>query len=238
MEPGLCLLGVVHRDPQGETRLLAALRKLQPEAVGVELAAPSVALRRERGAELRARLGHAFRSLGRDDLAQGLEREDELPGVAGELASALAVPYELRAAEAWARESGASVELLDDPDLSERGAVLLEQGLLEPESVKALLDEEAKVGRHFDPVWEQYALARRYFGNAQLFRYHFGAEEVALLEARARYVAAGLARLGAKHSRVVHVAGWEQLVDGGLGTLWPALKDRAQRMLVPDLEET
>lgn len=238
MEPGLCLLGVVHRDPQGESRLLAALRKLQPEAVGVEMAAPSVALRRERGPELRRRLGEAFRALGRDDLLEALEAGADLPGVAGELASALAVPYELRAAEAWARESGASVELLDDPGLAERGAALLEQGLLEPAGVKALLDEEAKVGRHFDPVFEQYALARRYFGNAQLFRYHFGAEEVALLEARARYVAAGLERLTARFGRVVHVAGWEQLVDGGLGTLWPALKDRAQRLLVPDLEES
>jgi len=232
----------VHRDPLGEARLLAALRKLAPRAVGLELAAPSVQARRERGAELRDRLARAFAGAGRPELAAALRGGEPLPGIAGELADALAVPYELLAAEAFARESGAVVGLLDDPALAQRGVALLEEGLLEPAGVKALLDEEAKVGRHQDPVWEQYVLARRYFGNAQLFRYHFSDAEAQALEARAAYVGERLRLLADRFAAetgevtVVHVAGWEQLVDGGLSTLWPAFRDSARRVLLPDLE--
>ncbi len=91
-----------------------------------------------------------------------------------------------------------------------------------------------RVGRALDPIFEQYALARRYFGDPSLFRYHFGAREAAALEARDAYAGRGLSRLCERWGRVAYVAGWEHLVDGGLSTTWPAFKERAQRLLICD----
>ena len=236
-EQGLWMLGVVHRDPEGEARLLAWLRRLAPRAVGLELSAPSMRLRRERGAALREKLVAALRSCTRPDLADAVAAGGRPAGVAGDLAAALEVPFELVAAEAWAREGGAEVELLDDPEAASRAVAMLEGELLEAPNVEALLAEEAKVGRAFDPVFEQYALARRYFGNPQLFRYHFGASEAAAMEARDAFVGRGLARLAERSGAVAYVAGWEHLVDGGLATIWPAFKDRAQRRLICDAPE-
>lgn len=234
MGQGIWLLGVVHRDPEGEARLLGWLRKLAPRAVGLELAAPSVDARRLRGDRLRARLAAGLRGAGRADLADGFEAGEPLPGVAGELAAAIELPFELRAAEAWAKESGAEVALLDEPGFAAQAVALLEAELFEPANVAALLEEEAKVGRAFDPVFQQYALARRYFGNPGLFRYHFRPEEVASMEARDAHALAGLEALVARAGSAAYVAGWEHLVDGGFATIGPRLGDRAVRRLICD----
>lgn len=228
----LWMLGVVHRDPEGEARLLAWLRRLSPRAVGLELSTPSVRLRRERGGALRARLVASLRSCSRGDLADEVEGGRRPAGVAGDLAAALEVPFELLAAEAYCGEAGAALELLDDPVAAARAVEVLERELMEAPNVALLLEQEAKVGRAFDPVFEQYALARRYFADPSLFRYHFGASEAEAMAARDAYVAQGLSRLCESHERVCYVAGWEHLVDGGLATLWPAYKDRAQRRLI------
>jgi hypothetical protein len=234
------MLGVVHRDPEGEARLLSWLRRLAPQAVGLELSMPSVKLRRERGEALRAKLAASLRHCLRGDLADAVEAGGRPPGVAGDLAAALEVPFELLAAEAWARQSGAALELLDDPVPAAQAVSLLEGELLEAPNVALLLEQEAKVGRAFDPIFEQYALARRYFADPGLFRYHFGTSEAEAMAARDAYVAEGLSRLCERHGCVVYVAGWEHLVDGGLKTIWPAFKEpstapgtgRAQRRLV------
>ncbi len=226
---GLWMLGVVHRDPEGEARLLAWLRRLAPQAVGLELSPPSVRLRRERGGQLRAKLAASLRACGRGDLADEVEAGRRPAGVAGDLAAALEVPFELLAAEAYAGESGAALELLDDPDAAAQAVALLERELLEAPNVALLLEQEARVGRAFDPFFEQYALARRYFADPTLFRYHFGASEAEAMASRDAFVAQGLARLCERFARVAYVAGWEHLVDGGLRTIWPAFKDRGAR---------
>ncbi|MGC4115554.1 MAG: hypothetical protein QM765_13310 [Myxococcales bacterium] len=230
---GLWMLGVVHRDPEGEARLLAWLRKLAPRAVGLELSAPSVRLRRERGEALRAKLVAALRGCARGDLADEVAAGRRPAGVAGDLVAALEVPFELLAAEAYSRESGARLALLDDPVAAAEAVALFETEVLERPNVALLLEQEAKVGRAFDPFFEQYALARRYFADPSLFRYHFGATEAEAMASRDAHVARGLEGLCAQHGRVAYVAGWEHLVDGGLKTIWPAFKDRgAQRRLI------
>ena len=228
------LVGVVHRDPRGLSRLSALLRRLAPQAVGLELSSPSVQARRERGAMLRARLSAGLRQVGRAGVADDLEAGRPLQGVAAELALAIEVPYELLAAEEWAAASGAVVELLDDPVAAAQAVAVLEGELLSAQNLEALLDEEARAVRLADPVAEQYALARRYFADPQLFRYHFGAEELAVLEARDGFVAEGLRALARRFAKVVYVAGWEHLVDAGLATLWTLFKQEAQRLLLAD----
>jgi hypothetical protein len=238
MEQGLVLVGVVHRDPQGEARLGALLRRLAPQAVGLELAEPSLAARREHGAPLQKKLVDGLRAAGREDLARLAASGSPVPGVAGELLRALELPYELRAAEAWSRESGAKVALLDDPTEVAAAVARLTGEVYEEENVRLLLEEEARGGQAAaDPVCEQYALARRYLADPQLFRYHFGREEAKALEARDAYVARGLADLCAQDARVVYVAGWEHLVDGGLATIGPLLGERARRVLLCDALE-
>jgi len=239
MDRRITLLGVVHRDPQGEARLYSLLCRVKPQAVGLELAEPSVAARREHGEELKAKLGRSLRAAGRDDLALALERGERLPGVWGELAGALELPYELRAAQAWAGQSGAALALLDDPVAAAAAVARLTGELFEEENVRALLEEEARSPAPSpDPIAEQYALARGYLGNAQLFRYHFGAEERSSLEDRDAFVARGLEALCARFERVLYVAGWEHLIDGGLKTIGALWGERARRVLLVDaLEE-
>lgn len=231
MNPPL-LVGVVHRDPDGEARLLSLLRRERPTAVGLELSSPSVEFRRERGAQLRERLVDALRAAGAAESAERVARGEAPAGIAGELARTLALPYELVAAERYAEETGAEVALLDDPAPAREAVTLIESELITHEKVRALLERERKAPPAPDPVGEQYAAAMRYFNSPHFFRYHFSTAELNAMVSRDAYVTEGLASLCERHERVVYVCGWEHLVDAGVPTLWPRWKDRARRMLL------
>lgn len=227
----LVLVGVVHRDPRGEARLRAFLESEAPAAVSLELSAPSVESRK--AGRLTRLLVGLLAEVGRPELAAAVERGEPLSGRLGELAAGAQSPYELEASQSWARESGARIELLDDPQAAQRAIALVESELLTATNLRALLDEDSRTLVVGDPTEEQYALARRYFGNPQLFRFHFSAAEVAEMEARDAHVTLGLERLlGEVDGKIVHVAGWEHLVDGGLKTLFPRWKGRARRVLL------
>ncbi len=234
MAQDLILAGVVHRDPAGLPRLAALLEELSPKAVALELAEPSVALRRERGAALRQKMAAALAEVGQGALAEALERGERLGGGVGELAAALELPYEFAGAEAYCRHTGAPLELLGDPEAARLAVARLEDELLTAEHLRALLESEARAGIEGSSAGEQYALARSYLGKAQLFRYHFSAAEAAALEAQAGAAAPRLEALLTRGGPVLYLAGWEQLIDGGLRTVYPRFKERARRVLLCD----
>ncbi len=228
------LVGVVHRDPRGEERLLSLLRRERPDAVALELSSPSVEFRRDRGEALRARLAEALSTAGRADLAGRVRRGEAPAGSAGELARTLQLPFELCAAEAWASESGAELALLDDPAPAAEAVALIERELITEENVRALLERDLKSPPALDPVEEQYAAAKRYLNSPHFFRYHFSSAELAAMVARDGYVTEGLTALCARRAKVVYVCGWEHLIDAGVATLWPRWKERARRLLLCD----
>jgi hypothetical protein len=121
------MIGVVHRDPDGVARLLPLLRRLSPALITLEVSPYSVEYRQRHSEYLLRRL---------DEIVPPDQRDH------GEMQSVremLQMPYELRAAELYAAESGATVELVGDSDESRELLASVEFELLTPDNLAALL---------------------------------------------------------------------------------------------------
>ncbi len=112
----LLFLGTVHRDPAGKRRLLSLLRQIRPAAISLEVSPASI--------ELRQRWGRYWNRIFRKRLAElgrgtGLTPGELMarPGIRG-VYEYLRLPFEYRAALAYARDESCPVFLLDDPRLA------------------------------------------------------------------------------------------------------------------------
>jgi len=192
-EPRLLLVGTVHLDPAGFEGLLALLRARAPGAISVEVSPYAIAFRQREGDRLRGRL----RSFG----APG----QELPGGLESVYAQLGLPFEHRAAEAYAREAGIAFHLLGD---SERSRELLGLFLAEvmAEDNLAVLARRSGDDSLARQVEQERGRARRsiqsdrVMGSAE--RDRLAAEDARMAEAIRAVAGAGL---------LCHVCGWEHL---------------------------
>ena len=113
----LILLGTVHRDPSGKSRLSRAMREAAPSAVSLEVSPASVRLRKEHG--------RRWMRLFKEGLYDAAE---ELKTPAGKLMKKAGIrgvfeyirlPYEYRAAIQFARHNNIPLFLLDDSQQAE-----------------------------------------------------------------------------------------------------------------------
>jgi len=219
--PRLLLLGCVHLDPWGPEKLRDLLALVQPDIVTVEISRWGLVFRARHGAALRARLAAACEAEGGPpcDRALALQRMLDLP-------------YELRAAQDYARaRPGVRVVPVDLSEPSYRRLAALDE-VFEPENLRDLVaDREYSLTR---AAIEQTLMARRYQGDDRLFAWHFRDEDKREMTLRGRTMARGIAGQLARwpSAKLVHVGGWAHLVPsraGGLMTLVEALRDEGLR---------
>lgn len=205
----LVLIGTVHLDPAGEAALAAVLRELEPRVVTVEVSPYAVDFRRRVGPRLRARL-EAHRA------ATG-----ELPEALEALAAQLEVPFEVRAAEAYAADRGAALHLLGDDAESRELLEALERDALAEDNLRYL------AGRAELPLAERVAVerrrARRYLARSRPVGTTTGSW---LDEVEARLAARLDALLRGAGGPVAHVGGWEHLkgLEDRLGARGPVVR--------------
>ncbi|MEW5722231.1 MAG: hypothetical protein AB1896_03935 [Thermodesulfobacteriota bacterium] len=152
----LVLLGTVHRDPVGKNRLLRALDRIRPSAISLEVSPASV--------KLRDKWGPGWMKLFRRHLA-GLARETGLrpsrlmagAGLRG-VFEYLRLPFEYRAAMAYARENSCPVFLLDDSEIAAAYLSQVEEEILNARNIK-LLHQSGAGEPLLQEVAENYARA-------------------------------------------------------------------------------
>lgn len=215
----LVLLGVVHGDPLGESRLLDRLRGLRPAVVTLEVAEFSVAFRHRHGPRLRALLDRRL-------AGAGLLSES---GPFEWLRRYLDVPFEWTGAERFSRETGSEILSLGDARDAAKYLDLVEDELLSPGNLLRLAFGDAAR----DPEAERRR-ARLLLDEPA--RYVFAGERHALESRDARVAEEIRRRLRAlgEDAVLAHVGGWEHLVErSDLPNLAAHLRDlEPERVLV------
>jgi len=136
----LVLVGTVHRDQAGKTRLLKKLEALRPAALSLEVSPASI--------ELRQKWGPKWRKTFRDRLAKlsyetglspkNLMNRAKIRGVF----EYLRLPYEYRAAMAYAAAQNCPVFLLDESDIAEAYLKRVESEILTEKNMALLLEAD------------------------------------------------------------------------------------------------
>lgn len=228
----LTLVGTVHRARE-HVALRNLLTELRPDLITLEMSPFALAYRRQQGRRLRRRLGillgHLADEGGRDRCA--LARHPEIVGIR----RLLALPFEYRAASAYAREFSIPLELIDSSDISARKLRLIESELLTLENLRLLISlppaptsdrEGIAAARAFvlgsrDPAVRLAFLARRR-----------GEEEIG---ERDRQLAAEIRQRLLPDRHLVHIAGWVHLVEDPQGeTLYSLLAELSPRRIILD----
>lgn len=205
----LILVGVAHRDPAGHRRLLALLRRERPDRVALEVSRASLLYRRGEGARKRRAIA---REAARFPPGAPLREE------AREIRAVLRLPFEVRAARDYARETGAPLALLD---LSRLARPLLRE--LDAWAADLLARLRANAPSSFvraPAASRELARAKALLAAPERLAPPSPEHEV-----RDRFAARRLRAFG--DEKVVHVCGWEHLA-----TLAPHLRDLAPRRVL------
>lgn len=210
------MLGVVHRDPDGEQRLSAALDRLRPTWVTLEISPYAVAFRRARGAQLLARLEELTPS--------GKADHGEIQAIR----ETLLVPFEVRAVESYAKKHDCRVDLVDDSDLSRRLLADVEAELLTADNLRNLTQRsDVPLARTVDSF---YRRTRRLLADEPVAPVLLGfpVERLALLQVRDERMAAVIrdVRADMDGASWLHVGGVFHLLRvRGLKLLWEQFAD-------------
>jgi hypothetical protein len=208
----LILVGTVHGDPQGRARAGKLLHQLRPDLVTVEISPFSLGYRLKHGRGWQRQLAAALA-----ELPAGAERHLAIQ----RLASQVALPFEVPAAGEYSRRFNVPWRPLDLGFLSRRHLPRYATELLSRANLEALL--ATADGDLEDFVAGQFRRARQALAGAPRRRIFPGLPETLRRE---RFLARRLRGLVCRHRRVVHLGGWEHLVEWEDSPgLWPDLAD-------------
>ncbi|MCJ7819340.1 MAG: hypothetical protein MUP25_05895 [Syntrophales bacterium] len=218
---GLILIGTVHGDPQGRARAGKLLHHLRPHLVSVEISPFSLGYRLKHGRGWQRQLAAALAAL-----PAAAERHLAIQ----RLAAQVALPFEVRAAGDYSRRLNVPWRPLDLGFLSRRHLPRYETELLNLANLEALL--ATADGDLEDFVAGQFRRARQALAGAPRRRIFPGVHETLRRE---RFLARRLRGLVCRHRRVVHLGGWEHLVEWEDSPgLWPDLADLKPRRVLLD----
>lgn len=202
---GILLVGVVHGDPGGYEKILRLFERVRPRAISVEISEYSWRYRRSREIQWQRQF-----QLSRQSLPEEQRRHVALERVAAQIAC----PFEVRAAEEYARGHGVGWQAVDLNSLAREHLPRYEAELLSQENLGSLvLTPDGDWGEHIRQEYQRARVALQ-TGRSSMFDILGGAQspQVSLRE---KVLAYRVARLAKQRLRVVHVSGWEHLVMSG-----------------------
>ncbi|PNU20375.1 hypothetical protein C2E25_07365 [Geothermobacter hydrogeniphilus] len=210
----LFLIGTVHRDRYGEERLSRILEQLRPGLVTVEM---SPYARDYRTGQTRPQLLRLERILKRlaKELGCPLQQLNRHPAIA-DIRGLLALPFEYRAARAYADADGADLKLVDLSEVSIPKLRQVETGLISYRNLKILVRRPTGVPPSGN---EGYAGARQLLAEdapeslrRTFLRNRRGTEGIGPRDAAmAEKIVELLQRR--PEQRLVHIGGWVHLID-------------------------
>jgi len=224
----LIMLGMVHRDPRGFTKLTRLLEQERLDLITVEISPYSRSLRAQQAA--------AFRTALRKNLSR-IKRRENLPfrkilshGAILGIFFLLKEPYEWRAAETYCKRKGIA---LMDIDLSSYAKEKLSH-------LPELISEQNLQGLLHRPSSDLLQEVESHYNRARFLLLHPPTIWPTLEEERGRddHMAEKICSLArqAIGRKIVHIGGWEHLIDLPRGkSLFGLLQDlQPQRVLLPD----
>jgi len=221
----LILAGTVHRDPKGFQKLLRLLEKEAPGLITVEISPYALEFRAKRSSHLRAVLRENLKKILREN--GGSYQSFISHGAIQGIFLLLTIPYEWRAAELYARSRTIKARPIDLSSYSEEKLAHVAE-LLEPENLRTLMQSTALPIA--DQVISQYKQARALWNHAP--EAWPGSMEK---EERERHMAGEIRALLKEGEKVLHVGGWEHLMDlPNERSLFAELRDLNPRRILLD----
>ena len=227
--PSLIMVGTVHRDPQGYSRLWRLLQREQPALVTVEITPYGRIFRARQAAALRTTLRENLWRIKKEE-GQPLREIISQSAILG-IFFLLKEPYEWQAAKAYADRYGIFLRDIDLSCYSEDKLSHLSE-LLSLENLRTLLRiPYPDLSRQ---VESEYSRARSLF-------FHPSSTWSAAREAKAREahmaekIRTFVRRVEGK--KILHVGGWEHLIEFSQGkSLFGLLQDlRPRRILLSSM---
>jgi hypothetical protein len=217
----LILIGTVHGDPRGYARAIRLLAYLSPDIVTVEISPFSLRYRLKHGPAWQWQLTQVL---------------SQLPGAAARhlaiqrLAAQVALPFEVKAARDYHHGAGAPWRPLDLGGLARRHLPRYGPELLTPANLLALLTTTDGTLEGF--VAAEFHRARLALAGSPRRLSTSGTPEMVRRE---RFLVRRLRALWSRYRLVVHLGGWEHLVDWqDEPGLWGDLTDLQPRRLLLD----
>lgn len=197
----LVLVGVIHRDPEGEERLIGLLEELGPDGLSVELSPWGLLWRERKAKALKEKL---------DWLLTFFPQEVHTHPHVAFIKETLRLPYEYTGAVAYASPRGVPVHLVDLNWISRNELPLLENEILTLGNISLLVQAPK-----FPLIAAEYRKAVECLSGRSTLR-EAGlrppwTDQVGLI--RERFMACRVRRLSTYYGKHVHIGGWVHLVE-------------------------
>jgi hypothetical protein len=226
--PSLVMVGTVHRDPKGYSKLLRLLDEEHPKVLTVEISRYARKFRDQRVPSLRALLRENLKKIHREK-GWPLKKIYSHPAIQS-IFFILKEPYEWRAAARYATQHGMMIQDVDLSSYSRRKLSYMAE-LVAKDNLWSLL-QTSPIPDLTRQVEIQYSRANLLMAHPSFVRW-----ETQELKKRELYMAAQIRRFvdRRKKEKILHIGGWEHLLEfPGEDSLFTLLKDlRPQRILLP-----
>jgi len=229
----LTLLGTVHRDPQGITRLGKDLARLKPHVITLEFSRYGLTFRRRRKKILTEKLLQGLLEIRETETLGIPELKDLLrsTGIGG-IAALIDLPFEYKGARFYSLRHGLPLYLLDLSSSSRRLLSHID-GLLSPENLQKVIT--------FEAVPLQKTVTREYRHAENLLFRGKQSPWPQLVptdedwQKRERSMAGRIRKIVAEHQgrHIVHISGWQHLLTRK-GTLFNLLEDLTPQRILLD----
>ena len=235
----LTLVGTIHRDPKGLPRLMETLERESPDIITLEMSEYGVAFRERNGFRLKERLFDILRGL-HEKSTQNQRGKIEWPqnpleiGAIRAILLTLELPFEFMAVKAYCERKRIPFRCIDLSTYSRAKLKTLRKEMITEDNLWKILAFAA-----MDPHEElrrQQILARRLISHDgdQVFMEVFLNGKIGDgIVHRDRYMSLRIKEILRNHKKILHVGGWEHLLDYPRGkTLYGLLKGlRPKRIL-------
>lgn len=214
----LILVGVVHRDPEGQRLLERELERLAPSAITVELSPYGLLWREKHSARCLSKLHSILQRL---PPPKRLHREIQF------IRLALELPFEYRASKNHADSRAIPLFCVDHNSLSRRYLQEMAERLITESNIRALVAQED--GDPCEIIHREYQRARLCLSSPWLAQDHPSPLELW----RERFMACRIRRVAERFKRVVHVGGWTHLLHDPKGhSLFCLLEDLSPKRVL------
>lgn len=223
----LTLIGTVHRDPRGEERLLAHLRRLRPDLVTLEMSEKAFVYRQGNARLQLLRLERILVKLA-GELGVDVRELEGHPAVC-DIRTLLGFPFEYQAASAYAAEAAIPLHLIDLSEISVIKLKKVESDLITYRNIRVLVSLPP---RNENTGYEGYETARALIakdpGEAVRRAFLEGRRGEEGIGGRDRWMARQIRLLleVRRTSHLVHIGGWVHMIEDERGeTLYSLLRD-------------
>ncbi|MFB0506222.1 MAG: hypothetical protein ACETWT_05795 [Thermodesulfobacteriota bacterium] len=235
----LTLVGTIHRDPNGLSRLTETLERESPDIITLEMSEYGVGFRERTGPHLKGKLFEILRGLHQKSVQKekrklGRPKNPSEIGAIRAILHTLDLPFEFKAVKAYCERARISFRCIDLSKYSRDKLKRLQKEMIIEENVRKIL-AFAPMDPH-EELRKQRTLARRLISRDadHLFIEAFLNGKMGDgIANRDRYMSVRIKDILKSQGKTLHVGGWEHLLDDPGGkTLYGLLKGlRPQRIL-------